>query len=260
MAKKVREEFVVYKDSENNYHGEQDANKTYTEVKLSVRRPNYGEKQGADFEYQKTFTKLLKEGILPRIKLEETIRETGIWDKTKEARERQLAKAINDTREKLKKGGIKLGEGVKLAKQSIKDNFEYIQLNMDRNSILNNSAESIAEQARFNHLTSAATVYNNDGVEKKFFKDYEDFLIQDSRGNVVTYLAGSYLSRLLNNFEDDFRKDWPEYKFLLKYKFVNDKFEYINAEGKPVDEEGNVVPETLPEDKTEVAEAVFLPD
>lgn len=260
MSKKVREEFVVYKDSENNFYTEQNKDNSLVEVKLSVRRPNYGEKQGADFEYQKTVTKLLKEGILPRVKLEETIRENGIWDKAKESRERQLAKAINDAREKLKKGGIKLSEGVKLAKQSIKDNFEYIQLNMDRNSVLNNSAESIAEQARFNHLTSSATVYNNDGVEKKFFQSYEDFLIQDSRGNVVTYLAGSYLSRLLNNFEDDFRKDWPEYKFLLKYKFVNDKFEYINTEGKVVDEDGKELPEVLPEEKTEVAEAVFLPD
>ncbi len=261
MAKKVREEFTVFKDTDGVYHDRQNKDETLEAVKLHVRRPNYEDKQKADFEYQKTFNKLLKEGIMPRLVLDKTIRANGEWNKEEEAQEVQLAKAINSAREKLKRGNIKLSDAVKLAKQSIDDNFKYIQLNMNRNEILNNSAESLAEQARFNYLTSAATVYNDSGVEKKFFKNYEDFLHQDSLGNPVTYVAGATFNRLINNFGDnDFRADWPEYKFLKKYGFVNEKFEYVNKDGKLIDREGNVIEEAPTEETQEGVEAEFLPD
>jgi hypothetical protein len=260
MSKKFSEEFSVFKDANGEFHPSQDKDKSLTEVKLKVRRPTHLEKQAADFEYNKQMNKLLKDGIMPKVKLNEVIKSNGIWDEEKEAEEKALVEFVNKANEKLEKGKIKLSEAEKLAKDAIKKRFDLIRLTADKNETLQNSADSIAENYRFNYLVSNCTVYNDD-VSSPYFKGYEDFLRQDNVGNPVPWLAGMYYSRLINNFEDDFRKDWPEYKFLMKYGFVNDKLQFVNKDGKPVDEDGKelaVLPET--DKQEEKAEPEFLPD
>lgn len=258
--KKYKEDFVVFKDEAGELFAGQNAEKNYKELKLSVRRPSHQERQVADFEYNKQMNKLLKEGIMPKMKLYEVMREKGIWDKEMESKETRLIDNINKCRDKLRMGKIKESEAVKLAKQGIKDNFELLQLTSQKTGILQNSAESISEDYRFNYLVSQCTVYNDD-IGNHYFKDYDDFLRQDNAGNPVPYMAGMYFSRLINNFEDDFRKEWPEYKFLLKYKYVNDKLQFVNKQGQLVDEDGKLL-EVQEQEKQEdsAQEPEFYPD
>ncbi len=212
--KKFKEEFSVFKNTNGEFFPEQNKEKNLDEVKLAVRRPNHGEKAAADFEYNKHMNKLLKNEIMPRTKLEDIMKDKSIWDKEKDVKEKELVKFVSEARHVLtKKGGIKVSEAAKLAKDSIRKNFEWLELNGQKNEILNNSAENISENHRFNYLVSCCTVYN-DSVGNKYFKDYEDFLRQDSFGNPVPTIAGVKFSRLIYNMEDDFRKDWPEYQFL----------------------------------------------
>lgn len=255
--KKRFEEFSVWQDSEGNYHGQNDEEGTRKEIKLKVKVPNHKQQSDADFMYAKKMNEYIKEGIMPQIKLDEVIRKNGIWDESKEKEERELITKIADVAKKLRTGNIKKSEMAKLAKESIEARGKYLQLVNERNNILNNSAESLAQNHRFNYMAAVCTVYSNS--ERSFFDNYDTFLTQDNLGNPVCYLAGEYLAKLLYSLDNDFRKDWPEYKFLEKYKFVNDKLEWLDKDGNIVDYEGKPVKKV----EVEVApekEPVFLDD
>ena len=79
--------------------------------------------------------------------------------------------------------------------------------------------------------------------------------LEDSR--LLTWKSGDVFAKLIYNLEEDFRKDWPEYKFLEKYKFVNDKLQFLGEDGTIVDFEGKPLPQ---EEELEDAdkEPVFL--
>ena len=265
--KKINEDFSVFKNKETGeyfreqqYNTKEDGSKEpkLEEIKLRVQKPSHEQARESNFIYAKYMNKYLREGIMPQIKLEETIRGNGIWTDEQEKDETRLTKAILDVREKLKRGGIKQSEAAVLAKQGIKYNFDLMTLTIKKNNILNNSAENLAQQDKFNYLVSTCTVYSDNG--HNVFKDYDDYCREDNKGNGVCTVAGERFSKLVYNLDDDFRKDWPEYKFLAKYGFCNDKLQYVNKQGQLVDETGKVLEVNENQDTVEQPEPVFLPD
>lgn len=255
---KNREEFKLYVNKDGEYFAEQDKEGTLKEVSFAVNKPNHEQQKDANIHYAKYMNQYLKEGIMPQIKLGEVLRKQGVWDDEKENKERELAKAINEAESKLKKGGIKLSEAAKVAKDSIKARYELIQLGAIRNNFMNNSAENLSQNHKFNYLVSQCTVYSNN--EAKVFKDYNDFLKQDNQGSLLPYVAGETLSKLLYGFEKDYRADWFEFTFLKKHNFVNDKLEFIDKDGNLVDIDGNPVEKTAPSQVETDKEPEFLPD
>jgi hypothetical protein len=65
-------------------------------------------------------------------------------------------------------------------------------------------------------------------------------------------VAGALLANLIYSIDMDYRRDWPEYQFLIKYKFVNNNFEKL-------DKEGNVIKEEVEDIKT-IDTAEYLDD
>lgn len=259
MKNRQFEDFSVFVDADNKYFREQNKKGDLKEIKLRVRKPTHEESRESNFIYAKSMNRHLKDGILPQVRLYDIIRENGTWTETQEKEEVKLSKTIGDIRQKLKVGGIKKSEGAKLAKDGIKANFDLINLTMKKNNILNNSAEALAQQDKFNYLTSVCTIYPDNG--RAYFENYEEYLRQDNLGNGVCTVAGEKLSNLGYDLDDDFRKDWPEYKFLVKYAFCNDKLQYVNKEGKLVDIDGKLLDEVKPESGViEDKEPEFLPD
>ncbi len=250
----MRQEFTVFRDkTTGDYFSLQNKEKSLEEVKLAVKRPNHEQQQEAQLIYQRFMNKYLKEGIMPRVKLEVMVK-----DEERDKEEKELARKINDCREQLKRGGIKKSQAVKLAKESIKLNFDWLRLNREKNEVLNNSAETLADNHRFNYLVSCATVYSTS--DKPVFNSYDDFLKEDNLGNQVPAIAGEYYAKLIHNLDDDFRKDWPEYRFLQRFNYVNDKLQFVDSEGKLVDFDGKPLPEKTEEVTTDELTAEFLPD
>ena len=247
ITQKLKEKFTVYKNDFNEYFLTQDKEKKLKEIEVAVRRPNYKELQNAQFEYSKMFTEYLKKGVMTNLQMTEFIEKNGMWDAEKTAKEKELRDSIRGILTRLKRGKMKLSELKKLSAESIKKRFELIELTLKRNEMLTETAESRATQHRFNYLTSVCTVYNTSS--ESFFKNLDDFLDQDAKGSIVTFLAGQFLAKLLNNLDEDFRKDWDEYKLLQKYHMVNDKLEWVDRDGKLVDEAGKPVDlVTVPEE------------
>jgi hypothetical protein len=163
---------------------------------------------------------------------------------------------MQDAEKKLKQGKMKVSQGVEIAKQSLRARGDWMVLTMQKSNILNNSADSLAGNHRFNYLVSTCTVYDDDN--SPVFKDYNDFLTEDNKGSIVPTIAGQNMSKLLYNMDEDFRKDWFEYKFLLKYKAVDAKLNFVDKDGNVVDIDGN--PIIKPENKPAESEPEFYPD
>jgi hypothetical protein len=250
---KLREEFSVFKNEDGDYFRFQNLEKKLEEVKLAVHKPNHKQQSEADFIYAKYMNKYLSQGIDTTDGLERTIHANGIWNQDKIDKENDLAKRINDATSKLSKGRMKVSEGVKIAKDGIKARGEWLMLTAEKNNKLNNSADALARNHRFNYLAAVCSVNAED--DAPLFKDYDDFLKRDGSGEFVPTRCGEAFAKLMYNMDEDFRKDWPEYKFLLKFKKVNEKLEFLNSEGEVVDINGEkIVAREVIEEKVEEPE------
>lgn len=248
--KRMKENFVVHKDSEGTFYRE--PVKGTFPIKLASLKPTYKQQQRSQEVYTKRWKELVEQGAPLRAELPSMLKKRELWNDDMQKQEDDLINKIAKNMEKIKQGKIKLSEASRLMKENIGFKSELILLRLNRNTLDQNTAESMAEQERFNYLVSACTVYDEDG--KSFFNSYDDFIRQDEEGSVVTVMAGEALWRLTTNTDDDYRKDWPEYQFLQKYKLVDDKFEFVENKkeevqelpetplfGEILDEEGNPI-------------------
>jgi hypothetical protein len=108
-----------------------------------------------------------------------------------------------------------------------------------KTSLDTHTAEGQADNARFNYLVSACTVY--DSTKQRYFSSLEDYLNRST--DIVALLAAQNLANMLYGLDNDYEGGLPENKFLKQYKFVDDKLRFINKEGKLVDSEGRLIDE-----------------
>ena len=109
-----------------------------------------------------------------------------------------------------------------------------------RTNLDNHTAEGQADNARFNYLISACLVYSSN-KDKKYFKNYEEYL--SKAAEPIAIKAAQVLANMLYGLDNDYEKKLPENKFLIKYKFVDNKLRLVNKEGKLVDNEGRLIDE-----------------
>jgi hypothetical protein len=101
------------------------------------------------------------------------------------------------------------------------------------------TAEGQADNARFNYLVSACTVYKDNN--RPYFSSYEDYMSKSN--DSVAVLAAQNLAGMLYGLDSDYEEKLPENKFLKQYKFVDDKLRLIDKNGKLVDSEGRLIDE-----------------
>jgi hypothetical protein len=142
-----------------------------------------------------------------------------------------------DGEKKLAKGGIQLAEAKNIALNMKKLREELRELISVKTNLDTHTAEGQADNARFNYLVSACTVYNE--TKEPYFKNYEDYTNRSS--DLVAILSAQQLAGMLYGLDNDYESKLPENKFLKTYKFVDDKLRFINKEGKLVDSEGRLI-------------------
>lgn len=189
--------------------------------------------------YNKTFANLLSSGGLLRKKLTQELRDQGLWDDKKQKELESLNKEIVEKEHKLHQGGMKLSDAKNLA-LSIKElrNKQTVLLS-SYTEYDNNTIEGQADNAYFNYLVYACTVYSNDG--KPYFDSYESFT--SYRDPVALVAASEYAKKHYGLDDNSFLSSLPENQFLKKFKFVDDGLRLINTDGKLVDQDGNLIDE-----------------
>ncbi len=238
---KNKENFVVYKDQDGVFHSTDSTveGETWQKVELSVKKPDFKQKQEADIFYAKKWREYLDAGCILSDELNEVLKKRGTWNEAISEQVNEIAVKIAENEDKLKKGKIKLSEAEKISKANILLRYQWMQLLGNRHELEQKTAENMANEQKLNWLVAHCTVYSSDG--KPFFKSYEDYCEQDDKGVIIPTLAGQAYWKLQTDADADFRKEWPEYRFLLKYKMVDDKLRPINKAGNLIDEFGREI-------------------
>jgi len=210
------------------------------EVELAVKRPDAETAKKLQKVYNTTFKDALDSGAILKAKVESVARSQNVWDDDKETSFQKLQKELFSLELKLAKGGIKKSDAKTVALRMRDIRLEMRGLTSDRNSIEQNTAESQAENARFNHSIATCTFYNSGPNEGKlYFKDYDDFLERIDKQVAID--AAKYIGLLTFNLDPNFESNLPENKFLKEYGFVNDELRLIDKQGRMVDAKGRLI-------------------
>ena len=207
------------------------------DVKFLVRSPSFKNQREAQKVYNTAFTDAIKSNAVVRAKMDDVLREQGIWDDEKEEKLVELQNEIIKAERVLAKGGISLNKAKNVALDMKKTRDKIRELLLDKNSLDTNSAEGQADNTRFNYLVTVCTVYKD--TEKPYFKDMDDYLEKST--DPVAIKGAQTLANMLYGLSDDYEQDLSENKFLKKYKFVDEKLRLINKEGHLVDEDGSLI-------------------
>ena len=209
------------------------------ELALTVIMPSSKDQKEAGKVYNTAFTEALKSKAVVRARLDDLLVDQGLWDETKQQKFDTLQKEIFEAEKKLAKGGISLQEARDIALDMRKNREEIRDLISVKTNLDVHTAEGQADNAKFNYLVYACTVYKDN--KNKFFNSYEDYLERSSE--LVAIKAAQNLANMIYGLEADYESKLPENKFLKNYKFIDDKLRLINKDGKLVDIKGRLVDE-----------------
>lgn len=209
------------------------------DVVVYLKRPGVKESKDAQIAYNKALKDALDSGAMLKAKLLDYVRQQGVWDDKKEAEYKRLVDEIRGSESALAKGGISLKAAKDLALKLKDTRVRFQSLIAERNSYDAASAESVADNARFNQLVVGCTLKAD--KTSQVWKSLEEYDKDGMEDWAVS--AASKLANMLYGLDPDYEKNLPENKFLMQYKFANEKLELVNKDGHLVDEEGNLIDE-----------------
>lgn len=204
---------------------------------ILAKTPSLNDQREAQKVYNQAFTDAIKSKSVVRAKLDDLLKDQGLWSDEKQAQFNLLQKEILEGEKRLAKGGFSVNEAKDLAISIKAKRDEIRDLISVRTSLDNHSAEGQADNARFNYLVSVCVVYND--TKEPVFKDMEDYLNRST--DEVSILGAQNLANMLYGLDNDYESNLPENKFLKKYKFVDDQLRLVDKKGRLIDAEGKLI-------------------
>jgi hypothetical protein len=209
------------------------------EKEFVARSPSINDQREGQKVYNQAFTDAIKSKSVVRARLDDLLKDQGLWDDEKQAKFSNLQRELLEGEKRLAKGGFSLNEAKDLAVKMKTVRDEIRDLISVRTSLDNHSAEGQADNARFNYLVSACILDNE--TKQPYFKDLEDYLGRST--DPVAIKGAQTLANMLYGLDNDYESNLPENKFLKKYKFVDDKLRLIDKKGRLIDEDGRLIDE-----------------
>lgn len=207
------------------------------EREILVKTPSLNDQREAQKVYNQAFTDAIKSKSVVRAKLDDLLKDQGLWSDEKQAQFNLLQKEILEGEKRLAKGGFSINEAKDLAIAIKAKRDEIRELISVRTSLDNHSAEGQADNARFNYLVSVCVVYNDS--KEPVFKDMEDYLNRSTEE--ISLLGAQNLANMLYGLDNDYESNLPENKFLKKYKFVDDQLRLVDKKGRLIDADGRLI-------------------
>jgi hypothetical protein len=204
---------------------------------ILAKTPSLNDQREAQKVYNQAFTDAIKSKSVVRAKLDDLLKDQGLWSDEKQAQFNLLQKEILEGEKRLAKGGFSVNEAKDLAISIKAKRDEIRDLISVRTSLDNHSAEGQADNARFNYLVSVCVVYND--TKEPVFKDMEDYLNRST--DEVSILGAQNLANMLYGLDNDYESNLPENKFLKKYKFVDDQLRLVDKKGRLIDADGKLI-------------------
>ena len=191
---------------------------TYT-----VLQPTQQQISEADLVYKSKYSEGVRAGMLTHAEAGRFIEDRKIWT------EEDTQKASEILLEITKVGNTLLGvtdiaEGLELVGTVEAKRIELLRLNGRKNEILDNTAESYADEKRLNFYVVKCTY---DATDQLVFKNMETLV---ERGNSeVAVEATRNTIQLLANDGEDFRINWPDYQWRVKNGLLDDELNPVEG-------------------------------
>jgi len=225
------------------------------ETKYYIESPTAEDIRGADWQYSKTFTKCLIEGITTSAEMVDILNRRGIIGPEFELRANELARNLSN-KIGLLEDTIDMDIKRELSLEVARAREELFQWNQRLNGPMNNTAEQISDDARLEYLTSRIIV-KEDG--SKVWDSYETYLKEKSQA--LALRSRFEVMLFLQGLDSDFLDKTPEAQAMREVeKDIMEKAESILQASEAVKEEEQA--EILEEDTAEedvVVEAAKAP-
>ncbi|MQF98156.1 MAG: hypothetical protein FI729_01300 [SAR202 cluster bacterium] len=214
------------------------------EVKIYVQRPNNQTVKLADRHKSKAWNQAIQDDVLTKKELGVLMKKRGIWDEAKAKEEDDITRDIVKLERELYTGKDgkskpKVSEGRDIAVEIRKARMELRELIAERISLEENTAESLADNARFDFLVANCTFYENGSRVYNSFEEYNN-----QSADEIAFAAATALGEILYNLDSSFEQNLPENKFLSKFGLVDDNLSLIDPNtGDTIDTKGNRIDE-----------------
>lgn len=212
-----------------------------TKKTIVIKVPTTGTQSRADRIRAKAWTECVQDGIMTKKELSKFMKSKGIWDESKDREQMEIAQKLVDLEKKLfiKKGRsskLKASEGKKIAIDMRILRLQMRELVAERMVLENNTAESLADNAKFDFLVSACTF---DKSGQRVYNSLEEYT--NSADSEVAFNAATTLASMMYNLDQSFESKLPENKFLKMFGLCDDDLSLVDTEGHRVDSEGRKV-------------------
>lgn len=210
-----------------------------SELAIRLKDPSLKDRQESEKVYNEAFSRAVKSGALLRAKLEDFVREQGLWDDESEAKLTDIQKKISNGELRLARGGFRLSEARELALDMRRWRQELRSLLADRMTYDNNTAEGQADNARFNYFVYSCTI--NAEHDKMYYSSFEDFMNRSA--GPVAMAASQALASKMYGLESNYENKLPENDFLKEFSFIDKELRLIDEQGRFIDMSGHLINE-----------------
>lgn len=205
------------------------------ELILDVCRPSGRQIQKGEMIRGAAWKEAVDNGLELQDNLNHVLEKRG-WTQEKENEFQELRSKINQSRQRLSKGGGSFREACDTAMGLIDAKEKLVTIFAERNRLEQNTAEAYAENNRFNYLVSACVLKH--GSINPYFANYEDYL--ERMGEKAAMDGARKLAEMLFPGQVS-EKDDTEVQFLKKYKLMDNQGRLINKQGRLVRSDGKLI-------------------
>jgi hypothetical protein len=211
-----------------------------SEVKIVVKRPNAHLINKAQKIGAKVWTESVKSGLFTKISLHDFMKANGIWDENKEQEQHDITDNIRLLERQIALGvdgkKLKVSEGKRKAIEIRQLRIKLRQLISEKIALESNTAEGLADNAKFNFLVANCT-YDHSG--QKVYKNIEDY--DENSDDEVAFAAAATLGQMMYNLDSSYEEELPENQFLKKFNLVDEDLSLVDKSGNRVDVDGTKV-------------------
>lgn len=190
------------------------------EVEFGLKEATMKEITESDIAYRIAYSQALKNGILPREKMKDLMRQHDIWseedDKALQDVIKEIAKLELLLKESESKGNqdkcIELAEVINTAR------IRMWKLFLIQQNTYTQSCEGYADTIKHESLMAACVVIKANNI--RYWKDYKEYVLErdENATSEVPVKAMETLTSVLNNNKDNMLDSLPESKWLKEAK------------------------------------------
>ena len=211
-----------------------------SKVKIVVKRPNANLINKAQMIGAKVWTESVKDGLFTKLSLNDFMRENGIWDEAKDEQQDTLTQNIKLLERQIALGvdgrKLKVSEGKRKAIELRQLRIQLRSLISEKIGLEANTAEGLADNAKFNYLVANCTF---DDKGQKVYKTLAEY--DENSDDEVAFAAAATLGQMMYNLDSSYEEELPENQFLKKFNLVDEDLSLVDKSGNRVDVDGTKV-------------------